>query len=333
MTSTPANTTTDTAVTAPLAPSVAKVLAALHRLGEATAAAIATEAGLGYSTTTPKLRTLETEGLAEPTRSDTGRSLWRLTDTGRSHAEQCGGHGQPAPKPATRDTDTPDTAAEHGPRGDDTQDSEEAAGQDHDQRPAAEVPADGQPKAAQEAGSPAPDDVEAAPDEAAEAEDAETDDGDDSARSTAEPEAPVTTDDTDPATGTSIAAHEADAGPATPDIPPAGGAIDSTTGEPATEVPAAPPATEAAGEAAQARTRRASGTLRGAILDILEANPDQQYRVSELCKLVDRANEGSGAKKASAGAVHNAAVKLVGTGRAVLAAEKPATFALAGTTA
>ncbi|MFF0099721.1 MarR family transcriptional regulator [Micromonospora sp. NPDC005257] len=333
MSSTPTNTTTDTAATAPLAPSVAKVLAALHRLGEATAAAIATEAGLGYSTTTPKLRTLETAKLAEPTRSNTGRSLWRLTDTGRSHAEQCGGHGQPAPEPAARDTDTPDNAAEHGPHGDDPQETGEAAGQDHGQRPAAEVPADGQLDAAQEQASPAAGDVEVAPDEAAEAEDTETDHGDDDARSTAGPEVPVMADDTDPATGTPSAAIDADAGPAAPDIPPAGGATDSTTGDPATEAPAAPPATEAPGEEAQSSTRRASGTLRGAILDILEANPGQQYKVSELCKLVDRANEGSGAKKASAGAVHNAAVKLVGTGRAVLAAEKPATFALADTTA
>ncbi|MEO3773957.1 MarR family transcriptional regulator [Micromonospora sp. B9E7] len=333
MTSTPTNTTTDTAAPAPLAPSVAKVLAALHRLGEATAATIATEAGLGYSTTTPKLRTLETAGLAEPTRSDTGRSLWRLTDTGRTHAEQGGGHGQPAPEPATRDTDTPGTAAEHGPRGDDAKEAGEAAGQDRDQRPAAEVPTDGQPDAVQESASPAHGDAEAVPDAAAEAEDTETHDGDDSGRSTAEPEVPVTTDDTDPATGPTPAANEADAKPATPDSPPAGTTTDSTTGEPAAEAPAAPPATEAAGEAAQAPTRRASGTLRGAILDILEANPGQQYKVSELCKLVDRANEGSGAKKASAGAVHNAAVKLVETGRAVLAAEKPATFALADATA
>ena len=66
MTSTPTSTTTDTAAPAPLAPSVEKVLAALHRLGEATAAAIATEAGLGYSTTTPKLRTLQSRDWPSP---------------------------------------------------------------------------------------------------------------------------------------------------------------------------------------------------------------------------------------------------------------------------
>lgn len=326
------STPTNTAAPAPLVPSVAKVLAALHRLGEATAAAIATEAGLGYSTTTPKLRTLETAGLAEPSRNDTGRSLWRLTDTGRAHVEQ-GEHDEPAPESSTSDVDTVTTAADLEPRGDDTQVAGDAAGQDHDEHPAAEIPADGQPDAAQEQASPAAGDVEAAPDEAAEAEDTETDHGDDDDRSAADPDVPGATDDTDPATGTMPAANDTDVRPATPDGGPAGGATDSTTGDPAPEAPAATPATEAAGDSAQPSTRRASGSLRGAVLDILEANPGQQYKVSELCKLVDRANEGTGAKKASAGAVHNAAVKLVGTGRAVLAAEKPATFALADTTA
>ncbi|MGC4856654.1 MarR family transcriptional regulator [Micromonospora sp. DT4] len=322
MNTTPTDTTTGTAITPQPAPSVAKVLTALHRLGEASAAAIAIEAGLGYSTTTPKLRTLETAGLAEPTRSDTGRSLWRLTDTGRAHAEQGDGHGQPEPEPALRDA-----AAEPGPCGDDPQETGEATGQDYDQRPAPEALADGQPDAAEVPASPAPGDVEAAADGATETDD-ETDEGGDGDRSTAEPEVPVTTDETDPATGTPPA-NEADPGPATPDESPTGTATDSTTSAPVTEgSPAAPAATEATGEAAEAPTRRASGTLRGAILDILEANPGQQYKVSELCKLVDRANEGTGAKKASAGAVHNAAVKLVEAGRVVLAAEKPVTFAL-----
>ncbi|MBB5110468.1 DNA-binding MarR family transcriptional regulator [Micromonospora echinospora] len=300
---------------------MAKVLTALHRLGEATAAAIATEAGLGYSTTTPKLRTLETAGLAEPTRDERGRSLWRLTDTGRAHAEQGDEHGQPEPEPALRDA-----AAESGPRGDDPQGPGEATGQDHDERPATEALAAEQPDAAQEPASPAPDDVEVAVDEATGTDDDETAEGRGSGRSTTEPEVPV--DDTEPATAVPPA-HEAGARPATPDAPPAGTATDSTTGDPAGEgSPAGPPAAEAAGEEAQARTRRASGSLRGAILDILEAHPGQRYKVSELCKLVDRANEGTGAKKASAGAVHNAAVKLVEAGRAVLAAEKPVTFAL-----
>ncbi|MFJ2081287.1 MarR family transcriptional regulator [Micromonospora chokoriensis] len=332
MTSTPRTRTTETAAPAPLAPSVAKIVAALRRVGEGTAATVATEAGLGYSTTTPKLRALHTAGLAEVTPSDTGPSLWRLTDAGRALAEE-GDPDQPAPEPSTRDTDAPGVACEPGPRGDDTPAREAAAGGDQDQRPAPDAAGDGQPEAAQESASPAPADVEAAPDEAAHAEDTGTIGSDDGDRSTTEPEVPVMTDGTDPATEKTPAAEDPDTDESTQDVFPAGTATDRATGDPVADAPAAPPATEKAGEAAQGPARRASGTLRGAILDILEANPGQQYRVSELCKLVDRANEGIGAKKASAGAVHNAAVTLVGTGRAVLAAEKPATFALADTTA
>ena len=61
--------------------------------------------------------------------------------------------------------------------------------------------------------------------------------------------------------------------------------------------------------AAGAASRRTAGSLRGAILDILQDHPGQQYKISELCKLIDAANDGTDAKKASAGAVHNAAMK------------------------
>ncbi len=53
--------------------------AAMERLGEATAAAIAAEAGFAYSTVTPKLRALEDAGRAERLRPGEGRPLWRLT--------------------------------------------------------------------------------------------------------------------------------------------------------------------------------------------------------------------------------------------------------------
>ncbi|WP_431884144.1 MarR family transcriptional regulator [Micromonospora gifhornensis] len=302
MTSTPTDKTTGTAETP--APSVAKVLAALHRLGEATAAAIATEAGLGYSTTTPKLRSLETAGLAEPTRSDTGRSLWRLTDTGRAQVEQADDHSQPEGQP----TPSAVAGAPQGTPGDDTQ----AAGQDHDQRQAVADPADRPSVAAPESESPAAGDVETAPDEATLPE--TTDDS----RPRAEPEVPAAADPADPPAEAPTADEPSDTAADDP--------ADNTTGDPTAEGTPAASAGQVAGGLAGAR--RASGTLRGAILDILEANPGKQYKVSELCRLIDRANEGTDAKKASAGAVHNAAVKLVGTGRAVMAAEKPATFAL-----
>ncbi|WP_433281736.1 MarR family transcriptional regulator [Micromonospora sp. CA-244673] len=75
--------------------------------------------------------------------------------------------------------------------------------------------------------------------------------------------------------------------------------------------------------------RRVKGSLRGAVLDILEAHPDRQYKTSELCKLIDAANAGSGARKASQGAVFNAAIKLVAAGALVQTVERPATFQLA----
>ncbi len=53
-------------------------VAAMERLGDATAAAIAADAGFAYSTVTPKLRALEDAGRAERLRTDEGRTLWRL---------------------------------------------------------------------------------------------------------------------------------------------------------------------------------------------------------------------------------------------------------------
>lgn len=81
--------------------------------------------------------------------------------------------------------------------------------------------------------------------------------------------------------------------------------------------------------AATGSGRRVKGSLRGAVLDIFEAHPDRQYKTSELCKLIDAANAGSGARKASQGAVYNAAIKLVAAGTLVQTVERPATFQLA----
>ncbi|MEV4813882.1 MarR family winged helix-turn-helix transcriptional regulator [Micromonospora avicenniae] len=90
-----------------------------------------------------------------------------------------------------------------------------------------------------------------------------------------------------------------------------------------TAAPAGEAGTSAAG------SRRTKGSLRGAVLDILEAHPERAYKTSELCRLIDAANAGGDAKKASAGAVVNAADKLVNNGKAVRTVEKPATFQLA----
>jgi hypothetical protein len=89
-----------------------------------------------------------------------------------------------------------------------------------------------------------------------------------------------------------------------------------------------PAATTPAQPGATAKPRRASGTLDGAVLDILEAHPDRAFKVSELCKLIDQANAGHDVSKASPGAVVLACQRLVTKGKAILAVEKPATFQL-----
>ncbi|GAA4595803.1 DNA-binding MarR family transcriptional regulator [Actinoplanes octamycinicus] len=69
----------------PPANSAFRVLAAIADLGEATAAAIAAKAGLGYSTVTPKLQAWENAGQAEKYyNQDRGQRLWRLTEAGKA---------------------------------------------------------------------------------------------------------------------------------------------------------------------------------------------------------------------------------------------------------
>src|SRR6266545_3329686 len=93
--------------------------------------------------------------------------------------------------------------------------------------------------------------------------------------------------------------------------------------------PADPPGTADSGGASAGTLRRPSGSLRGAILDVLEADPGRQYKVGELCKLIDRASEGSGYVNVGAGAVFNAVIKLVGEHRVMQTVDKPATFQIA----
>jgi hypothetical protein len=74
---------------------------------------------------------------------------------------------------------------------------------------------------------------------------------------------------------------------------------------------------------AGARPRRGNRELRNAVLSILQANPDKHYKVSEVCKLIERREPG---RKTSAGAVANALHKFAGEGVVELTVEKPATF-------
>ncbi len=281
------------------------VAAAIGRLtGEgagASPADIATAAGVAYSTTNKKLRALKGAGRAESFDSPDKRTLWRLTAAGQAST-----------------TSDAEAASEPDPASAPTLDGDPAAATTHT---AVEEPADDGTA-----------DTDAAPTPAAEATepDTETADQPGGAAHDTPTEPPGATATTDPACtlDTADAVGDAEAG-------------DAEAGD------AAPPATRPAARTRRTRSRtaagdsdgapgtsrRAGGTLRGAILDILEANPDQQYKVAALCKAIDAANAGTGTAKASQGAVYNAVVKLVADRRAVQTVDKPATFQLAPPTA
>ncbi|MGW3607944.1 MarR family transcriptional regulator [Micromonospora sp. NPDC005161] len=249
------------------------MLAALADLGEATAAAVAEHAGLGYSTTIPKLRAWEESGQTERFRTDDGRTLWRLTAAGHaataSHEIREQAPADPVAPNPTVEVETLDERS-----------------QDRDRPSGA---------ALDEPDEPSDDHVEPAAD-------------------------PVP--DAIPHETTTPAPADTDSAGETP--------VDSTPAHEEEQEQDSPEAVEAPrGEARPAKNRRTGGSLRGAVLDILEAHPDRQYKTGELCKLIDDANEGSGAAKASAGAVVNAAIKLVAAGTVVQTVERPATFQLA----
>ncbi|WP_319461462.1 MarR family transcriptional regulator [Micromonospora sp. RTP1Z1] len=268
---------TDTPQATAPAPSTIRVLAALAELGEATTAAVAEHAGIGYSTTTPKLRAWEESGQAERFRTGGGRTLWRLTDAGRTATAATSPSrpdgGQPVPALATPDPSTEPHAVEEQPQDGD------GSSVEPDDPPAAE--GDDEP--------------------------AESDPGVDVP---AAPQAPTTTTSAD-----TDRAVEAPAEPRPEDERHGSEAVDTPQDE-----------------ARPGKARRAGGSLRGAVLDILEAHPDREYRTGELAKLVDAGNEGTGAAKASPGAVANAVTKLVADGKAVQTVDRPATFQLAPAT-
>jgi DNA-binding MarR family transcriptional regulator len=254
----------------PPAHSAIKVLAALAELGEATAADVAEHAGLGYSTTTPKLRAWEDSGQAERFRTGDGRTLWRLTAAGRAatatrepdgHTPQDAGTAEPTVAP-----EMSDERCHNGTSGPAT--------------------------------------------------------GADDSRSASERAEPTT-----------AGAEPAKAPAEEPVTPPGTVSVGDTPADPTPgqERDSSDTGDGASAAVRPAKTRRAGGSLRDAVLDILEAHPDRQYKTGELCKLIDAANEGTGASKASAGAVVNAATKLVAAGAAVQTVERPATFQLAPT--
>jgi len=280
--------------------------------GGATPADIATAASVAYSTTNKKLRALRDAGRAESYDSPDKRTLWRLTTA----AGQAGTATEPEAAEPTPDEGDPGAAAP--PAGaepieeagvEETGVEETGAREADDEEPADDGTA---------TGGAAP--IPAAATESA-TESAEQPDG------IGPDDAQADQPDTDTDTGGADAASGADAA----DVGEA--ARPATRRVPRARRTAAKPADGDDGDATVVKLRRPPGSLRGAILDILEVDPTRKYKVGALCKLIDKASEGTGYAKASQGAVYNEAIKLVGAHRAVQTADKPATFQIAPPTA
>ncbi|RLK24717.1 hypothetical protein DER29_2648 [Micromonospora sp. M71_S20] len=298
------NTTDQTAAPSALD----KVAAALAELGQETAAAIAQRAGVGYSTATKRLRTLEETGQAEPFRADDGRTLWRhltnaatSTDSDNPPATTTDASSDPPPAP----TPTPDA--------NEAQRSDEAPAPAEEMGAVAAGPDDKSTSVPPDARRPTPDSDAAEspsqnppPQAVSTTSEPTASEAEGDASTPADAEAPVAVDTT---------------GEAAPALRPDPAGSDHST------VPSNPAEDPSASRGE--KPRRPKGSLRGAIRDVLEAHPEQPFKTSQLCKAIDQANEGSGSAKASAGAVFNAVHKLIADGVAVQVVEKPAAFQLA----
>ena len=281
-----------------------RVLAALIPLGQATAATIADTAGLAYSTTTPKLRALESAGLAEPVHVD-GRTLWRAT--------AAASHGEPD-HPAADSTGA---------------DSSDAAGQDnapaepaHQDHPAAD-PQEPAPADAPEARADDPTADDRADDDRANTGDMPDDTAAD------EPEVfPDTTGDGDGSTPTADDTPDQPEPDQADDAPePVDPAADG--GQPPTGLEDTAPPTPSAGTDTGTRPRRARNAYRDALLAVLETHPDQQFTVTELCRAVNAAADpDTGMVKATYGAAANSLFKLAAAGCAIQTSDRPVRFQL-----
>jgi hypothetical protein len=99
------STTRTTAGTKSASDAQQKILTALRELGIASAQQVSEHAKLAYSTTTAKLRSLETAGLARRERHPDGATIWQPADAvaAGTTAEE------PAPDTTTTKTGIPDT--------------------------------------------------------------------------------------------------------------------------------------------------------------------------------------------------------------------------------
>ncbi len=305
-----------------LKPNERKVLDALIALGEATAAKVGEQAGLAYPTTTPKLRKLEALGLAEKFNNDASQTLWRATrpaagnDDGAKAAAQATTPTTDEPEPH----DGPGAAEANGAAPSEPAPAAPETGETARQTPAAPPPASaaGQP-AEPEAAEPEAAEPEAAEPEAAEPEAAEPEAVEPEA---VEPEAV----EPDAAEGEDYEEFEPE-GPADDAL----NGVASTAAGPATTGDEAPTAdagedTTAPAAAPKAKRKRPAGALEASVLAILQGDPDGQYKINDLRKRVDKADEATGYPAASAGAIANALDKLTGKGQVISIPAKHATF-------
>jgi hypothetical protein len=281
-----------------------KVLTALAALGQATAAKVGESVGIAYSTTTPRLRELESAGQAEKIRTNSGTTLWQLTAAGTAAVAAISDRpnesaGEPTPAPTDAGPDDPDEAAGDSPPAsaeqpdsDDPTDGPASNTDEPDQvepdTPIGKIDGKGKDPAGAGAGT-----VAAGEDDAGTG--AETNDHGDAQSATPEPPAPE-------ATEADTAADPADAS-------------DPSVNEAQTSKRRKP-----------GRPRRGKGELRNEVLTLLQKNPDTSYKVAEICKLLDKANEDADVNKASAGAVSNDLDKLVGEGSVQRLDGKVATY-------
>jgi hypothetical protein len=284
MTDNPSGTAAENSTAEPTANSNFAVLAAIADLGDrATPAAIAQQVGIAYSTVNPKLRAWEAAGLAERFRPESGQTLWRLTDAGRASTAT-------PPQFAATAAPAESTATEPGVE----QAANTSSGQpgvarpsattatepllDDSQNPAATV----RPAAAgNDASAPAPTTADGHL-----GSDITSDD---------EPADTALSGASEPIAGSELATS-ADDEAAEPDD-------DHETGTGATPDAAAP-----------AKRDRPRGAIPKSVLAILQADPDREFKVDEMRKLIDRADEGKGFKRASHGAVANAFTNLAKQG-------------------
>ncbi|GAA3449655.1 hypothetical protein [Dactylosporangium matsuzakiense] len=291
-----------------------QILATLAALGESTAAGLAAHLGIGYSTTTPKLRKLNDHGLVEPGKADSGQTVWRLTRAGRTHPAAAGSDNGTTAYGADG-TPTQDTAAVTTPAADaDARTEQDVTTTTSSAAGDGDTPTIDEPATEADIADTVTDDSDATTDAVGETPTADSGDGacnDGDGRESAGEH-----DDTAQPTPSEAADEHASNGAG-----PAAAAHDDVP-TPADAAPAVAPTRDTA----TGKVRRPRGSLDAAVLVILRARPDLVYKVGELCKLINKAEEGTGMPKASPGAVVLAAQRLVARQQAILAVEKPASF-------